>query len=124
MSVLRDPFVDSRDGAIVSRLGWAFLLLALFYSVGRGTMPVQEPGPEESVAQPARKNIELPGLLINFQKRCVDLEATICLDAGLLELIACTKGSKEHESIVAVAARPMHIHTALLCWARIMATRP
>jgi hypothetical protein len=32
----------------------------------------------------------------------------------MLELIACMKGSKEHESIVAIEARPMHIHTALL----------
>ena len=52
--------------------------------------------------------------MINFQQRCVDIEGTICLDEGMLELIACTKGSKEHESIVAIAARPMHIHTALL----------
>jgi hypothetical protein len=44
----------------------------------------------------------------------VDLDGVICLERGFLELIACTKGSKEHESIVAVSARAMHIHTALL----------
>jgi hypothetical protein len=64
--------------------------------------------------EPARKKFELPGLVIDFQKRCVDIESSICLDDGLLELIACTKGSKEHESIVAIEARPMHVHTALL----------
>lgn len=58
--------------------------------------------------------VKLPGMLINLEHRYVDLEATVCLDQGCLELIACTKGSKEHESIVAVTARPMHIHTALL----------
>jgi alpha-galactosidase len=52
--------------------------------------------------------------VINFQKRCVDLEATVCLDRGFLELIACTQRTKEHESIVVIDARPMHIHTALL----------
>ncbi len=62
----------------------------------------------------ARPPVVLPGLTVDFTKRCVDLEATVCLDDGLLELIACAKGSKEHESLVAVAARPMHIHTALL----------
>ena len=62
----------------------------------------------------ARKPFVLPGLVVDFEKQCIDLDASICLDQGYLELVACSKGSKEHESIVAVAARPMHIHTALL----------
>ena len=69
---------------------------------------------EPTSTKPARKLVKLPGIVIDFEQRCVDLEATICLENGLLELIACTKGSKEHESIVTVAARAMHIHTALL----------
>lgn len=36
------------------------------------------------------------------------------LSEGALELIACNKDGKIHESIVAVEARPSHIHTALL----------
>ena len=31
-----------------------------------------------------------------------------------LELVACTKEGKVHESVIAVEARPVHIHTALL----------
>ena len=73
-----------------------------------------EAPPAADAAQADRPPVVLPGLTVDFAKRCVDLEATVCLDDGLLELIACTKGSKEHESIVAVTARPMHIHTALL----------
>jgi len=61
-----------------------------------------------------RKSVKLPGLVIDVEHCCVDLEAIVCLDNGLLELVACTKGSKEHESIVAVSATAMHIHTALL----------
>jgi hypothetical protein len=64
--------------------------------------------------RPPRKSVKLPGMVVDLEKRCVDVEATICLDDGFLEVVACTKGSKEHESIVAVDARPMHIHTALL----------
>jgi hypothetical protein len=64
--------------------------------------------------QPAEKALQLPGLTLNAKRRCVDIEATVCLDEGALELVACTKDSKEHESIVVVAARPIHIHTALL----------
>lgn len=61
-----------------------------------------------------KKPIELPGLLVDFQNQCIDLEATVCLEKGWLELVACTPGSKEHESLVVVRARPIHIHTALL----------
>jgi hypothetical protein len=64
--------------------------------------------------QPAEKALQLPGLTLNAKRRCVDIEATVCLDEGALELVACTKDSKEHESIVVVEARPIHIHTALL----------
>ena len=74
-----------------------------------GKPPAAKPG-----AKPARKNVKLPGIVIDFQKRCVDIAASVCLDRGTLELIACTKGSKEHESIVAIKARPMHIHASLL----------
>jgi hypothetical protein len=69
---------------------------------------------EATPPEPVRKPVKLPGMVVDFEKQSVDLEAAICLNDGFLELIACTKGSKEHESIVAVAARPMHIHTALL----------
>jgi len=69
---------------------------------------------EAAPAKPARKPVKLPGMVIDVEKQCVDLEGAICLDKGLLELVACTKGSKEHESIVAVSGRAMHIHTALL----------
>lgn len=61
-----------------------------------------------------RKNVELPGLVIDFKNQCIDLEATICLDNGYLELVACSRGSKEHESLVSLPSRAMHIHTALL----------
>jgi hypothetical protein len=77
--------------------------------------PVEHEKPAaEAASPPARKPFKLPGLIIDFRQRCVDIESTVCLDEGLLELIACTKDTKEHESIVAVKARPMHIHTALL----------
>ena len=65
-------------------------------------------------ARRTREAMTLPGLKIDLEKRCVDIDATVCLEAGTLELVACTKGTKEHESIVSVAARPAHIHTALL----------
>jgi hypothetical protein len=58
--------------------------------------------------------IKFPGLVINARELCIDVDASVCLDEGALELIACTKGSKEHESVIVVGASPIHIHTALL----------
>ena len=69
---------------------------------------------ELAPTKPARKSVELPGIVIDLQNCLVDLEATVRVNDGYLELVACTRDTKEHESIVAVAARPMHIHTALL----------
>jgi hypothetical protein len=89
---------------------WNTIALALFSAFVSNAGLADDPVPEKSV----RKSVKLPGLVLDFGKQCVDLEATICLDKGFLELVACSKGSKEHESIVAVSARAMHIHTALL----------
>ena len=63
---------------------------------------------------PAAPPVKLPGISIDVAKRNVDVDATVCLENGALELIACTKDSKEHESLIVIAARPSHIHAALL----------
>ena len=88
------------------------ILLSLFPITTRADEPgVNKQGPMKA----ARKPVKLPGMVVDyFEKRCIDLEGTVCLEKGLLELIACTKGSKEHESIVALSARAMHIHMGLL----------
>lgn len=78
---------------------------AVFVNVGQA---------EETVRGRAGKSVKIPGLVLDLEKKCIDLDAEVCLDKGPLELVACTKGSKEHESIVAVSAKAMHIHTALL----------
>lgn len=62
----------------------------------------------------ALSKLKLPGVKINLPQRCVDVDATLCLAQGGLELVVCTKNSKEHESIVAIDAKAMHVHTALL----------
>ncbi|MBI1371771.1 MAG: hypothetical protein GC159_03295 [Phycisphaera sp.] len=58
--------------------------------------------------------VEFPGVIIDLKNKCVDIEASVCLDRGPLELIACTRGTKEHESIVSINARPKHVHLGLL----------
>ena len=64
--------------------------------------------------QAALQKLKFPGVAINIRERCVDVESSVCLHRGALELVACTKGTKEHEAIVAIEAKPVHIHAALL----------
>jgi hypothetical protein len=44
----------------------------------------------------------------------VVLDGTICLREGQLEMFACPKGTKEHESVVAVETKMYVVHAALL----------
>jgi len=62
----------------------------------------------------ALKKLKLPGVAINLKERSVDVESSVCLREGWLELVACTKGTKEHESILVIEAKAVHVHTALL----------
>ncbi len=84
------------------------------------TAPNPAPGAVDSSSQvspelaQALEKLNLPGVKIDLAERCVDVDSEVCLRDGMLELIACTKDSKEHESIVMVLAKPSHIHTALL----------
>ena len=71
-------------------------------------------GSTNAALQAAVEKLKFPGVTINIQERCVDVEGSVCLHRGTLELVACTQGTKEHESIVALAAKPMHLHAALL----------
>jgi hypothetical protein len=106
-----------------NRRAWLFAALPVLGTlllIARFPLSAEESSPEKPVAKPAqeneppRKELKLPGLEINVPKRYVDVDCTVCLDQGFLELIACIKESKEHESIVAIDAKPMHIHAALL----------
>lgn len=87
-------------------MGKALFVLCVF--VGPGTACAQ------SVSREALEKLKLPGIKINLEERCIDVDGEVCLAEGALELVACTKDSKEHESIVAVEAKAMQIHTALL----------
>ena len=89
------------------------LILGVFLFPCVGWCGEQVRKPSRDMEEALRK-LELPGIKLNLKERCIDVVATVCLHEGLLELVACTEGSKEHESILSIAARPMHIHTAML----------
>lgn len=108
----------------VASLGWlTAMALAVPLTVSADESP--SPAPAVPTAPGAKtgtittldeaiKQLKLPGVKINLKEHCVDVASSICLEQGTLELIACTKDTKEHESIVIIEALPKHVHTALL----------
>ncbi len=53
-------------------------------------------------------------LWIDTRRRLVVVDGEICLREGMLEMFACPRGTKEHESIVSVNCPPRFVHAALL----------
>jgi len=54
------------------------------------------------------------GIWLDLKKKQIILDGYVCLRRGPLEMFACPRGSKEHESVVAVVGRPRTVHTGLL----------
>ncbi len=56
-----------------------------------------------------------PHVRVDRDAGVVEVDAKVVLDqAEWLELIVCTAGSREYESVAATQARPSHIHLALM----------
>lgn len=53
-------------------------------------------------------------LWIDTKQSQVILNAKVVLREGVLEMFACTEGTKEHESVISVEPKAFLIHTALL----------
>ncbi len=66
---------------------------------------------------------EAPGLVklskkhpvwLDTKRKAVVMDGEVCLREGQLEMFACPKGTKEHESIVAIDCLPEEVHAGLL----------
>ncbi|MFK7850775.1 MAG: YdjY domain-containing protein [Akkermansiaceae bacterium] len=104
---------------LLPKVAAAVLAFALCFSFSALAEQTEKPAAEKTDAAEVELNakgdqLKLPGLTVQVKERYVDVDAKVCLTGGMLELIACTKGSKEHESIIAVEAKAAHIHAALL----------
>ena len=65
--------------------------------------------------QPKAGDQQLPGIHVDRDAGHVELDAKVVnRDADWLELLVCSPGSREYESILTSPARPSHIHLALL----------
>lgn len=91
------------------------LLLGLPAMLLAQTAPAPQPNTAPASAPAATTQPALLGITIDRASRTTDIEAVVVQrDAPWLELLACTKGSREHEAILSVTAKPSHIHLALL----------
>jgi hypothetical protein len=71
----------------------------------------QQPTPPPQSPDGVRPFTE--GVRIDWPKLTVEVDAEVVLREGPLELFACSPRTKEHESIVSVPAKAMHIYQAL-----------
>jgi biopolymer transport protein ExbD len=55
----------------------------------------------------------VPGIVVDAKAKEVRVAATVCLQKGGLELFACNRGTREHESIFVTLASPSDISRAL-----------
>ncbi len=90
-----------------------------------GEKPPVEPSADEEPDMSAQSGLEPPtgtgivrltkdyDLWIDPEKKLVFVDGEVCLREGQLEMFACPKGTKEHESIVAVNCPARFIHAAL-----------
>jgi len=54
-----------------------------------------------------------PGVRIDWTRRQVEIDAKVILRQGAIELFACSPRTREHESIVCIQARPLHVYQAM-----------
>jgi hypothetical protein len=106
---------------------WRYLVAAIVagWLIGRFPMTF---GQAPEAKRPATSEVKPPpedkaGLLrlapdsavwLDKENKRIIVEGQVCLTRGLLEMFACPKETKEHESIVAVNAKAYVVHAGLL----------
>lgn len=98
---------------MVRRFSWLVALLAVVPSIGRGDDATEE-GPSLGEPKGLKRMTKDYDIWIDEKRKAVIVDGQIALREGQLEMFACPKGTKEHESVVAVNAKPQFVHAALL----------
>jgi hypothetical protein len=79
--------------------------------------PAEDGPPPKSPTDPTATLTRLmPGyeVFVDKKNKQVVMEGEVCLNRGVLEMFACLKGTKEHESVVAIKSKAFVVHAALL----------
>jgi hypothetical protein len=74
-----------------------------------------EPRPPKIPAPEGAKALPKPDVVwVDTKNKLVYVDGYVSLREGMLEMLACIVGTKEHESVVAVFSRAQTLHAALL----------
>jgi hypothetical protein len=76
--------------------------------------PTEEQRPQKIDLSELRRLSDEHEIWIDMQRKRVIVGGEVCLTRGQLEMFACPKGTKEHESIVSLHALAYQIHAGLL----------
>jgi len=102
-----------------ARLMATFLVCGLPAAVARG----QQPQPSAQVAATAADDAANKDLVrlsekgeiwLDLKRKAVVVDGQVCLREGTLEMFACPKGTKEHESVVSLNCKAEEVHAGLL----------
>lgn len=108
-----------RTNHIACCLVTALAFLPNTYAQADNKPPADQTKPEQAVdpiAQAIKQiNEQDNGVTVNSNAKHLDIQAEVCLRRGeFLEMFACTRDSREHESILVIDAMPSTIHLGLL----------
>jgi hypothetical protein len=114
------------QGVVMTRFakyGWPCVLLGTFAAAAVWSQD-QPAAKSDAVKQAAPPGLGGPQSLVrlspdhdiwvDLKRKLVVVDGKIVLREGLLEMFACPKGTKEHESIVAVNCNAQFIHAGLI----------
>jgi hypothetical protein len=74
-----------------------------------------EPRPPKIPAPEGAKALPMPDVVwVDTKQKLVYVDGYVSLRQGMLEMLACPVGTKEHEAVVAVFSRAQTLHAALL----------
>lgn len=94
-------------------VGLTLWVAAMMLAFGESAVPATEEA-EIPPYEVAETEIKLPGVTIDRAKLEIRIEATVCLESGILEYVVCKPGTFEHEAIFTTEAKPELVHAALL----------
>jgi hypothetical protein len=76
------------------------------------------PAQADAAADPANKDLvrlsEKGEIWLDLKRKAVVVDGQVCLRQGTLEMFACPKGTKEHESVVSLNCKAQEVHAGLL----------
>jgi hypothetical protein len=93
--------------------------------------PATDPAADPSERPMDKLSPDIPGLTrldkkgdvwIDPKRKIVVVDGYVALREGPLEMFACPKGTKEHESLIAVNTKPSFVHAGLLAVGAIAGT--